>query len=208
MSNKRRVQSGATGGTGDGAQASRLDEKRKRFAEVRSDSRARSGGMRPTTLITIGAIVLVVVFVAVFAFRSGNGSAGTASAATLQQVPASTGAVENGKVTVSVDEVKTKKIVAWDYKSANKTIPLMAYVTPSGAMKIAVRECEPCNGFSFHIEGNQIVCDTCGTRWDLETSKGISGGCQGYPPDVLSSSIVGGKITVDESKVASWAPRV
>lgn len=208
MSNKRRSQSGAMGGTGDGTQAGRLDEKRRRFAEARVDSRARSGGMRPTVLITIGAIVLVVVFVAVFAFRSGDGGTGTASVATLQQVPASTGSVESGKVAISVDEVKTKKIVAWDYKSGNKTTPLMAYVPPSGAVKIAVRECEPCNGFSFHIEGNQIVCNTCGTRWDLETSKGISGGCQGYPPDVLPSSVVDGKITVDESKVSSWTPRV
>ncbi len=208
MSNKRRGQSGTTGANGDGARASRLEEKRRRFAEVRGDSGPRSGGLRPTTFITIGAITLVVVFVAVFAFRSADEGASTASAAALQQVPASTGAVGGGKVTISVDEVKTKKIVAWDYKSGNKTIPLMAYVTPSGALKIAVRECEPCNGFSFHIEGNQIVCDTCGTRWDLETSRGISGGCQGYPPQVLPSSIAGGKITVDESRVASWTPRV
>jgi hypothetical protein len=74
-------------------------------------------------------------------------------------------------------------------------------------VKIAVRICEPCNGFSFHIEGNQIVCDSCGTRWDLETFKGISGGCQGYPPDVLPSTQEGGKLLVEEAKVVNWKPR-
>ena len=58
------------------------------------------------------------------------------------------------------------------------------------------------------IEGGQIVCNVCGTRWDLETLKGVSGGCQGYPPDVLKSTTDGGKISVDEATVLAWKARI
>jgi uncharacterized membrane protein len=178
------------------------EEKRRRFAAERQGSR----GLGPRFFVTTGVATILMVFVALMTFR--NTSTPPASAAVLQQVPASTATTENGRVGITVQEVTEKKLVAWDYKRGDTTVPLLAYTTPSGAVKIAVRMCEPCNGFSFHIEGDQIVCNTCGTRWDLESSKGISGGCLGYPPEVLPSSVVGGKITVDEQKLASWKPRV
>lgn len=185
---------------------SRLEEKRQRFAEERG---AKPRGLKPATLITIGAIVVVVVAIFMFVGLPGGlgGGAGVASASVIQQAETKAATVENGKVSIPVDEVKAKKIVYWDYVANGKKIPLMAYVTPSGTIKIAIRMCEPCNGFSFRIEGNQIVCNVCGTRWDLETSRGVSGGCQGYPPDVLPTTVVDGKASVDEAKVAGWKVR-
>jgi uncharacterized protein len=182
----------------------RWEEKRRRFEPPQEP---RKKPLRATLYVTIGAIVLGVVFVGLMTVRNSSSNP-TASAATLQQQPASTAAVEGGKVSFSVQEVSSKKLVAWDYKQGGKTIPLLAYTTPSGAVKVASRMCEPCNSTSFRVEGNQLVCNSCGTRWDLESFKGISGGCQGYPPELLPGNIIDGKITVDEQKVASWKPRV
>jgi len=179
----------------------RWEAKRRRFAE---EGRRTRFGTR--FYVTAGIAALLVAFVALMTFRTTGSQ--TASAAVLQQSPATTGFVDNGKVGITAQEVIDKKLVAWDYKRGGTSVPLMAYVTPSGAVKIAVRICEPCNGYSFRIEGNQIVCNTCGTRWDLETSRGISGGCLGYPPDVLPGSVADGKVTVDEQKVTSWKPRI
>jgi hypothetical protein len=195
-----------------GGQSDRWEEKRRRFETESGDSHPR-GGLKPATLITIAVAALAVVFIAVFMLRppagQANAAAGAqaAAAGTIQQVATSAATVEGGKVAIPVDEVRAKKIVYWDYKEGGKNVPLMAYVTPSGAVKVAVRICEPCNGFAFHIEGKEIVCNTCGTRWDLETSKGVSGGCQGYPPDVLQSVQEGGKLLVDEAKVTGWKAR-
>jgi len=189
---------------GNAGRSGRWQEKRQRFAE-QSRGSSKQGSLRPSTYITVGAIALVVVFVGLMTLRGG---ASTASAEVLQQVPASTSSTGSGRVGISVQEVQQKKLVYWDYKANGKTTPLIAYVTPSGAVKVAIRMCEPCNGYSFRVEGNQIVCNTCGTRWDLETSKGLSGGCQGYPPEVLPSTVADGKITVDESTVANWKPRI
>ncbi len=202
MGKHRGSQGDYYGEPGGRDRSGRWEEKRQRFA-----GNNRVGhGFSTRALIAAGFIALMIVFVGVMTLR--NSSTSTASAAVLQQVPASTATAENGRVGITVQEVTDKKLVAWDYKKGSTSIPLMAYVTPSGAVKVAVRTCEPCNGFSFRIEGNQIVCNTCGTRWDLESSKGISGGCQGYPPDVLPGSVVDGKITVDEQKVSSWKPRI
>jgi len=185
----------------------RWEEKRRRFETQQQNKAGHRRPLRATLYVTIGAIVLGIIFVGVMTFRNSAPATASAPGATLQQVPATTAATEAGKVSFSVQEVSTKKLVAWDYKDGGKTIPLLAYTTPSGVVKVATRMCEPCNSTSFRVEGNQLVCNSCGTRWDLESFKGISGGCQGYPPEQLTSSIVDGKISVDEQKVATWKPR-
>lgn len=181
------------------------EEKRRRFADNRGGSRA-SGGPSPTTLLTIGGLFLGIAFVVAMTF-AGNSSPGATAVSAVQQIPAATGATESGKVSISVQEVAEKKLVYWDYQQGNTKVPLLAYATPSGALKLAARLCEPCNGYSFRVEGTNLVCNTCGTRWDLETSKGISGGCLEYPPEVLPSTLADGKLSADEAKIASWKPR-
>ncbi len=204
MGNKRRArQTAYEEPVGDRGRSDRWEEKRRRFAK---EERRGSKGLRPTFYITLGGILLAVLFVVFMTFRADGTD--TASASVLQQAPASTASTEGSRVGISVQEVREKKLVYWDYKDGNKTTPLIAYLAPSGAVKVAIRMCEPCNGYAFRVEGNQIVCNTCGTRWDLESSKGLSGGCQAYPPEVLPSTIADGKITVDEAKVSEWKPRV
>ncbi|MGE5617778.1 MAG: Fe-S-containing protein [Sphingomonadaceae bacterium] len=199
---KRKVRAGDYEGPAAGWDRSdRWEAKRRRFAEERRGPRP----LGPRFYLTAGVIGLVVVFVGLMTFQN-TGTAGP-SAAALQQQPASTAATEGGKVSISVQEVTSKKLVAWDYKKGNITTPLLAYTTPSGAVKVASRMCEPCNSTSFRVEGTQLVCNACGSRWELENSKGISGGCQAYPPEVLPSSVVDGKVVVDEEKVSTWKPR-
>lgn len=171
------------------------------------DGRSRgvsSGGLNPTALIAVAGIAVAVVLVAFIAVGPNEASPSTplpggASAQSIQLVPATTGAVEDGKASVSLEEVRAKGMVYWDFKQADgKTTPLMAYFAPSGAAKVAVRICDGnCNDLSFRIEGNQMVCDACGTKWDLETVRGISGSCQGTPPKLLPSRIVDGKLIAD-----------
>ena len=186
-------------GTGD-----RREEKRRRFEEKPSGG---SRSLKPGFFITIGAVMAVALFV-LFSSFSGKSSPGAVAASSYQQVPAATAARDGGKVSISVQEVSEKKLVAWDYKEGTKTVPLLAYTTPSGTLKLASRMCEPCNSTSFHVEGNHLVCNSCGSRWELETSKGVSGGCLTYPPEVFPSSVVDGKLSVDEQAVAKWVKRV
>ncbi len=116
--------------------------------------------------------------------------------------------VKDGQITIPVSEVKANKLVSFEYKGA-ETIPLLAYISPSGKLVAAVSMCEPCNSIKFHIQDNNLVCNACGTIWNLDTLQGISGGCLDYPPDILENTQVGEElIVIDESEVSNWKPRV
>jgi len=116
--------------------------------------------------------------------------------------------VENGKISIPVQTVREKKMVRFEYEGKGGKIPLVAYVAPSGRVVTAVSMCEPCKSTRFHINENKMVCNACGTEWNLETLKGIQGGCLNYPPDVIPSMIEGDRIRIDEKVVTQWKPRV
>ena len=116
--------------------------------------------------------------------------------------------VENGKITIPVETVLEKKMVRFEYEGSGVKIPLLSYVTRSGKVITAVSMCEPCRSTRFHIKGTTLVCNACGTEWNLETLKGIQGGCLNYPPDVIPSTLVQNQIQIEEKIVAQWKPRV
>ncbi len=117
--------------------------------------------------------------------------------------------VENGKeILASLSAVKDKKFVWTEYKANGKRVPLTAFIQPDGKIMVAASLCEPCKGERFHISGNKLICNVCGTTWDLQTLKGISGGCQTYPPEALTYSLNGDNIEVPQSVLDAWSPRV
>ncbi len=123
----------------------------------------------------------------------------------MTSVPAT---VKAGMLEVSLAAVKEKKLVSFTYDKKGKQIPLMAYLTPAGKLITAVSMCEPCRSTKFHIEGERMVCNTCGTKWELESLQGIEGGCLKYPPDVVAHTLQGNKIQIKETDILNWKPRV
>ena len=116
--------------------------------------------------------------------------------------------VGNGKISIPLDLVLEKRIVRFEYEANGSKIPLLSYITQTGKVVTAVSMCEPCRSTRFHIKDKTLVCNACGTLWNLETFKGISGGCLNYPPDLLPSTVDKGRIQIDEKVVAQWKPRV
>lgn len=117
--------------------------------------------------------------------------------------------VENGKeVVITLSRLKNEKFIRTDYKANNKIVPLTAFVQPNGKVMVAVSYCEPCKSISFHITGKEIICNACGTTWDLQTLKGISGACQDYPPQALSYTLNGDSIEIPQTVLDAWVPRV
>jgi hypothetical protein len=115
--------------------------------------------------------------------------------------------VEKGKISIPLDVVREKKMVRFEYDNNGNKIPLLAYITQTGRVVTAVSMCEPCRSTRFHIQDKTLVCNACATEWNLETLKGIQGGCLNYPPDVIPSTIVKDRIQIDEKIVAQWKPR-
>ncbi len=116
--------------------------------------------------------------------------------------------VENGRISIDFDAVLDKKIVRFEYDNNGSKLPLLAYITPSGKAITAVSMCEPCRSTSFHIRGKSMVCNACDTEWNLETLRGIKGGCLTYPPDFIPNTIENRRIWIDEQAVSRWRPRI
>lgn len=115
---------------------------------------------------------------------------------------------KNGKIIFPLDLVKEKKMVKFDYIHNGAAIPLLAYLSEDGKVITAISMCEPCNSTDFHIQSDNLICNSCGTTWNLNDLEAISGSCGKYPPDPVPSKVVGNEIQIDESLVVSWQRRV
>ena len=116
--------------------------------------------------------------------------------------------IEKGKISIPLNLVMEKRMVRFEYENGGNKIPLLSYITPTGKVVTAVSMCEPCRSTRFHIQDKTIVCNACGTEWNLETLKGIQGGCLNYPPDVIPSTVEKDQIRIDEKAILQWKPRV
>jgi len=116
--------------------------------------------------------------------------------------------VKNGKILIPLDVVMEKKMVRFEYEGNGLRIPLLSYITMAGRVVTAVSMCEPCRSTRFHIKDKTMVCNACYTEWNLETLKGIKGGCMNYPPEVIPSTVEKDHILIDEKVVLEWKPRV
>lgn len=169
----------------------------------------------------VGLVTVIIMISAYFVFAKDDSTSSSVKAAAdigqtmnyssndkLEQFIVES-KVENGKAIVTnLSTIKDKKFIWTEYKANGKRIPLTAFVQPNGKVMVAVSFCEPCKGETFHISGNQIVCNICGTVWDLQTLKGISGGCQAYPPEALTYTLNGDNLEIPQSVLDAWAPRV
>ncbi|HHW15278.1 MAG TPA: DUF2318 domain-containing protein [Firmicutes bacterium] len=200
---------------------SKWDEKRERVLGGKGMGKKGGGAKTAGAKLVFPALFLVAVagLVVVGVVRNTSrpsgpsvtgaqvGAVSYGARERIEQVPIQV-AQADGKIEVPLSEVKEKRLVGFTYNGAGKTLPLLAYVAPSGKVVTAVSLCEPCNSTTFHIEGNELVCNTCGTRWELENLRGTAGGCQAYPPDPFPNTLAGETIVVQETAVAGWQRRV
>jgi hypothetical protein len=113
-----------------------------------------------------------------------------------------------GVISFPLTELLEKKIIYFDYHTGNSTIPVLAFISAEGKMVTAIRMCEPCNSSEFRIEGEEMVCGRCGTRWKLNNLEGIEGACQKYPPDPIPSQIIDGQVQIEETVLQNWKMRI
>lgn len=116
--------------------------------------------------------------------------------------------VRNGKIVIRMADVKSNNIVRFVYEKNGLNTPLLTYVSNEGKLVTAISICEPCNSTTFHIRGENLICNSCGTTWDLNNLHGVGGSCQKYPPDPIPSIVVGKEIQIEVSAVEGWQRRV
>ncbi len=128
-------------------------------------------------------------------------------AAPVRMMPAPV-ETRDGKIIFKLDDLKKNRFIRFNYKSGSSSLPMLAYISEEGKVITAVSVCEPCNSTSFHIKGEELVCNSCGTTWEVNSLNGVSGSCQKYPPDAVPSIVVGDEVHIDEKTVAAWRRRI
>jgi len=206
-----------------------LQNKRQRFEE------AGKFPLKKVVIVVSVVIVLAVVGVATRSIVQASKQASSGVQVTSQtSVPASAASAQSGgtidmtpidlavagdTASFSVADVQKATLASLTYKRntpmpgewqsiTGGSLPLISYVAPSGNLVVATSFCEPCKSIAFHIEGNTLVCNTCFTKWDLNTLQGISGGCTSFPPQPLQAQNQNGTIIVNTGDLEKWAPRI
>ena len=196
-----------------GLQVNNFEKERQKFTQPK-----KSKAML-YSLVSLVAVILIISSYLTFGHRDKPSTSVHAVAETGQKADYSpndkleqtkvVSKVENGKAVIAtLTTVKEKKFIWTEYKANGKRVPLTAFIQPDGKVMVAVSFCEPCKGEFFHITGNTLVCNVCGTVWDLQTLEGISGGCLTYPPQALTYSLSGDNLEIPQTVLDSWVPRV
>ena len=116
--------------------------------------------------------------------------------------------IGNGRISFPLSILLEKRMIGFEYESAGVTIPIIAFITGDGKLVTAVAICEPCNSRTFRIEGAELACGNCETRWKLNNLEGIQGSCQKYPPAPITSSVVGTEVQIEEKLLKNWKLRI
>ena len=178
---------------------------------------------RTGTYFLVGILAVTVIAVGAFYIfgKSGNDGLAKVEAVDYGSIPVDFVNVEaddsDGRIVIDLKEIEAKKTVTINVQGISFTLnngtafdylPVLAYVSDRGNVIVAASLCEPCSGTAFHVEGDHLVCNACGTRWSLDGLQGISGGCLAYPPEAIEYTIEGDKLIIDRAVLENWQPRV
>lgn len=190
------------------------NDKRGKFTETQQSS--------SKIFVIAGVVVVLVLGIGGFMLSKKpstvNPNAANVGAISYQKADFKTvtATETGGDIILDMNQLKTDKTVTFkiegiNFSLANGTpfnnLPLLAYVSPKGNIVVATSICEPCSGTTFHVEGNDLVCNSCGTRWSLESLQGISGGCTTYPPESVNYTVEGDKLIIKKADLENWQPR-
>lgn len=194
-------------------------EKRAKFMEDYKTYRARRNKK-----ILAGLGIVIALGIAVFMYlnkpyeseKGGNYNIGSTEnyegkKIAMTNVPL---VVNNGKAYISLDDLKKNKILYTEYRGEKRNyylkldyLPLMTFISPAGRVVLSTSICEPCTGTKFTIEGKELVCNACGTRWRLNDMMGLMGGCVRFAPEEIKYTVLDNKLVIDETALKTWQPR-
>lgn len=194
-------------------------EKRAKFMEDYKVYRARRNKK-----ILAGAAIVIALGFAVFMYlnrpyeseKGGNYNIGSTENYEGKKIPMKDVPLEvkNGKAYISLDALKKDKIIYTEYRGEKRKyylkldyLPLMTFISPAGRVVLSTSICEPCTGTRFTIEGKELVCNACGTRWRLNDMMGLMGGCVRFAPEEIKYTVENNKLVIDEAALKTWKPR-
>ncbi len=101
--------------------------------------------------------------------------------------------ITNDTVSIPVEVVRQNWNNHFLVKAPGGTMGFMAYILDN-AIYIRASICPPCRGKTYALDGNTLVCDTCGTTFNANTGVGIAGACVNYPKASVTYTVADGNL--------------
>jgi uncharacterized protein YcfL len=96
----------------------------------------------------------------------------------------------------------SNKAKFYPYESAGIKMEILALKASDGSIRIAFNTCQVCysSGKGYYVqEGNELVCQNCGNRFNADMVGKTRGGCNPVPISDTSKVDDGAKITIDKN---------
>ncbi len=104
--------------------------------------------------------------------------------------------VEGNSLLIPTEEVASGRMLHFSISAGEDgKQDFMAYDL-GGETYVRANVCPPCKSVGFSLDGDVLVCDSCGTRFDANTGAGISGACKDFPKAEVEKAISGSDITI------------
>ena len=107
---------------------------------------------------------------------------------------------EEGFVKIPLSQI-SEDMQLYSYNSNGVDVNYFAVKGSDGQIRTAFDACDVCGGHKgYRQEGNQVVCNNCGNRFDIDDigSKNKPGGCW---PSYLNHEIEGDNILIKKSDI-------
>lgn len=116
-------------------------------------------------------IALVAVFIIIKALSGPEGSGGEKASQS------------GGNIVITKNEI-TEKASFISYKSSGTEMEIFAVKAPDGTIRTALNTCQVCfdSGRGYYVqEGDQMVCQNCGNRFNISQIEKEKNGCNPVP---------------------------
>ena len=122
------------------------------------------------TFVVVGVIAVLIIGFVIIKIYSGGGGAAT------------TGAV-SGDLKIQKSEV-SEIAKFYPYKAGKTNMEVLAVKASDGTIRTAFNTCQVCydSGRGYYKQqGDELICQNCGNRFQLDQIEVIKGGCNPVP---------------------------
>jgi hypothetical protein len=145
------------------------------------------------------AIFGLIVGLGIIVVLAGCSSGGTVKSGTYSGVVI-TPTVTSDTVSIPVSVIESKHNVHFELTGIKGDTSFEAYLF-NDEIQVRASFCVPCQGKSFTLSGDKLICNNCGTVFSAKDGTGISGAavCKSYPKAAVSFTKTDGNIVMQNS---------
>ncbi len=173
------------------------ETKRARFAQPN-----RKRKLSIMMVIAVGAVVLVVVGIALLSRPGGMQAAQPSTAQLSAAAPTEATAVQGDNVRLPLSAFDDGVARFYTVEVDVTPVQFFALRSSDGVVRTAFNACDVCypSHLGFRQEGDEMVCNNCGRRFPSTMIGEVSGGCN---PSPLVSIVEGDELVVRLSDIAT-----